>query len=133
MFTFLGIAIVSMLTATLTNVISYAEDDPTTDMSGKTVGTLMYRSYDAAIVAKHGGVIDPIDYNDVITGIDHLLQRLFEKNLPGYYFHLIYFSFFIDSLNALCSYSYLGGAQVHWTSSLIVDLARHAVQNDESC
>ena len=82
----LGLAVVSMFTASLTNAMSYAEESPSTEMAGHTVGTLMYRNYDATIVAKHGGVIDPIDYPDVLSGIDQLLRRLLEEENTGCYF-----------------------------------------------
>ena len=69
-----------MLTASLTNVMQYAETGPSTDMNGKTVGTLKFRSYDATVVAKHGGILRAIEYDNVTSGIDSLVDRLFSTS-----------------------------------------------------
>ena len=75
-----------MMTATMTNVVSYAASPPTTDMNGKRVAVLMHRDYDAVVVAKHGGIIDPVDYDvhDINSGIDKLKNKLYSEGNGAY-------------------------------------------------
>ena len=51
----IGLTIISMVTASLTNIIMVADRGPDIEMNGKIVGTLSDRRYDAAMVAKYGG------------------------------------------------------------------------------
>ena len=71
-----GITIFSMLTASLTTVIESSTTKPSTDMTGKQVGALRSRPYDAAVVAKHGGILHAIDYKSALSGVGELFDRL---------------------------------------------------------
>ena len=72
----IGITVCSIFTASLTNIVTLAQEKQSSDMSGKKIGALKYRIYDAVVIAKHGWLIYAIDYDNVSSGITELFDIL---------------------------------------------------------
>lgn len=80
----IGITMVAVFTATLTNAIMNSGNAAVSiDMTGKQVGILKNRLHDAVMVAQHEGIAHQIDFNDTVHGIRDLLEHLREKTFDG--------------------------------------------------
>ena len=53
-------------------------------MSGNVVGALKHRLLDAAIIAKHGGIIEEIEYDNFTSGITELINMLHQGDISGF-------------------------------------------------
>ena len=105
----IGITIFSLITASMTNIITTAETPPSIDMTGKTVGTLKHRVYDATLIAKHGGILYEIEYDNVFSGINKLRDLLFShlKIIDGFlvdkytYYYYCFFGDYCEGLKGI--------------------------------
>ena len=79
----IGIAICSLLTASLTTEITTAITPTTPEIGGKKIGWLKHRLYEAAIIAQHGGTIHVVEDDNFFSGIKKLLQLLKNGTVQG--------------------------------------------------
>ena len=75
----IGITICSLFTASLTNEITSASSPENPDMHGRNVGVLRYRTFDASVIAKHGGVLRETKGQSTNEDIVELKRMIREK------------------------------------------------------
>ena len=82
----IGMIVCGILTGELTGEIIKANSPPPPDIKGNNVGALLYRDYDAHLIARHGGNIirNDEDYPDVLDDILQLILKLKRHEIDGF-------------------------------------------------
>ena len=100
----IGITTFSIITAMLSAEITKANSPDPPKLAGARVGALRHRTYDAALIAGHGGIlvdVEPINKTYGVTKLIHMLQG---KEIDG---------FVLDRYSFVLFYHYLSNLTGH--------------------
>ena len=98
----IGITVCSMFTASLSSELTSAYSPPVPNIARSIVGALKHRTYDASIIATHGGLLYLTDADNHISGIWELIRKLQNDDIDGFlldrYTYLLFLSIVHRSL-----------------------------------
>ena len=80
----MGITTFSFVTAVLSSEIHNVSFKDTSEMHGYKVGVLRGHLYDAMLIAKHGGILVPVDSQNITTGVKTLVNKLRAGSIDGF-------------------------------------------------
>ena len=95
----IGVTICSMFTASLTTEISALATPENKQISGNNISVLKHRLLDAAIISTHGGIINEIEYGEVVLGIKMLIKMLHDGNITGFLIDSTTYYYFYSTIN----------------------------------
>ena len=92
----IGIITFGILTGSLTATISSANSPAAPDMKGKTIGLIRHRTYEAAVIATHGGIMKETTITDVNQSIFELIKWLKNGKVNGFLLDKYTYGYAVD-------------------------------------